>query len=137
MYDFEIIARALLGILLLVIFFGVPIWEWRWWHKRKYRLHLSTILIAMLLAGALLALNFRPAEGWSFHGMKQGENLDFKYYLGWPALVLRPQFWNLYNGPDDPPVDFWTGVVLNSYIALNALSLTAMALERWTEGKRR
>jgi hypothetical protein len=98
--------------------------------RRFWQIHLSTAIILMFVAGALLWANTRRQE-------VQFATCTVEYY-GWPQLAY--QKWqgrmvqNFYGNPTSTPADFegfaWKGLGVNFILALAILAAIGAGVER-------
>ena len=128
-------------LILLLVFtplFLVTLYIFRWWWRRRFRVHLTTMFLGMLVAGCLVGLNASPTGIYGIHGISLSDD-QFKVrdFYGWPLQVTRQKYWNPYASPDSPDVVLYFCGFLDLLVAYDLISLTAMASEKWIERKQR
>ena len=125
-------------------FFSIPVFFlMRWRARQKFRLHLSTMLMATILAGGIMYLNvrstshgilwgrFEPLHYWRDFGKSDVPPSDLPdRYIGWPIICIKPEFWHLYNGPDDPSEDLYMDMLFNLTSAVCIILLFINLTER-------
>ncbi len=102
-------------VLYLAIGFALFLHPIFWWTERRFRIHLSTLLVCTIVVGALMGVTIRPDE---------------KHVIGWPFAVhigtLREQL-NDYG--TIRIVEFLVYVPIDVLVFLNIPTLIAKFLE--------
>ncbi|HLX63998.1 MAG TPA: hypothetical protein VKX17_22190 [Planctomycetota bacterium] len=131
----------------------------RWWIRRRFRVHLSTLVVLTILTGALVGLNVRPIrnatqiglpfmptdpeeDGWADmaefeeQGIREEQRAElFKRYYGFPILLHNP----MYDDKDDDPVGAMEIIFLlpiNLALMFGMVTLAAFLLERKSSAQR-
>src|ERR1017187_3573694 len=92
----DIAAYFIVMFFIVVLTFVLPAMQYVWWQRRRFRLHLSTVVLATFLAGGVLGLNLSSAHRFGFYFLNYGGLFDESWYRGWPIQVLLPQHWKQY-----------------------------------------
>jgi len=112
-------------LILLLVFtplFLVTLYIFRWWWRRRFRVHLTTMFLGMLVAGCLVGLNASPTGIYGIHGISLSDD-QFKVrdFYGWPLQVTlesvcepgfsrrRPLFLRVFGSPRRIRFDFFDG----------------------------
>ena len=123
----------------------------RWWRLRRYRLHLSTSVALMIVAGGLLGITVKPIRfgdriGWPLSvepvrdvawiditlpnpSLKQtNPEILYERYWGWPLVIHKPWFWKM-DWDAFPEVDVLVYWDFNLVTCLFMLAMTLYLME--------
>lgn len=96
--------------------------------RGRFRLHLSTLLVLVIVAGVLVGLNVLPRDGSQVE-LEPFARMTILVTLkaeGWPMIFVER-----FDGPTEPPYSTnWWGLVLNIVFALLTLAGIWLLLER-------
>lgn len=98
---------------------------------RRFRIHLSTLVILSFAAGGIIWLNLRHREVDSSADLWLDDEANDRNdrYFGWPYEGIKPQFWSGVHETAHVQSQFYSTLVKNVLVGVTLLFALAVCVE--------